>query len=171
MDVATIMARYASFEGLRCWARPPGAGGVLGAAQAALCALTFGESTVPGPLRDGRPLPYPTFIAYLVLMLLLPLSTILLVPLLALRRSPRGGEPSRPRRVTSWIVAVGAGTAVDILLWISVAGYLTPESFGSLRPMDWGALCLSIAFLAIGIGMMALVLARARAAPADSPAA
>lgn len=119
---------------------------------AGLCAVLFAVSLVPEQGPDIRSVPRGLNDACGVLeACMLPLCTLIPVPLLIagrrfLRRSLAG-----TRRLAVWTAVASAGIAVEAVFWLRV--YLFMSGPRWLSPHSWHALELSAGFLIVGVAM------------------
>jgi hypothetical protein len=97
---------------------------------------------------------------------MLPLCTLIPVPLLIAGRRYLRRSLAGTRRVTAWTVAASAGIAVEAVFWLRV--YLFVSGPRWLFPHSWHALELSAGFLIAGAAMAGVLLSIP--SPASEPA-
>ena len=125
---------------------------------ASLCAVIFAVSLIPeqGPYYV-RSVPHGLNVAGGVLeACMLPLCTLIPVPLLIAGRRYLRRSPAGTRRVTAWTAAASAGVAVEAVFWLRV--YLFVSGPRWVYPRSWHALELCVGFLIAGAAMAGVLL-------------
>lgn len=137
---------------------------------AGLCGLIFAVSLIPeqGSYPDpARSVPHGLVVAGAVLeACMLPLCTVIPVPLLRAGRRCLRRLLARPRRVAAWTAAASAGIAVEALFWLRL--FLFADGPRWIYPRSWHALELCIGFLVAGAAMAGVLLGTP--APESHPA-
>jgi hypothetical protein len=100
---------------------------------------------------------------------MLPLCTLIPVPLLIAGRGYLRRSLAGTRRLAAWTAVASAGIAVEALFWLRV--YLFVSGPRWVYPRSWHALELSVAFLIAGAAMASVLLGipspASRSAPPD----
>ena len=127
---------------------------------AGLCAVTFAISLVP---ETGS---YPNYIQSVPFGLnaaeavleacMLPLCTLIPVPLLIAGRRYLRSSLAGKRRVTAWTTAASAGIAVEALFWLRLCHFVAGSRW--LSDPSWHALELTAGFLIAGATMTGILL-------------
>jgi hypothetical protein len=133
---------------------------------AGLCGVIFAISLIPEQESYPyhiRSVPHGLVVAAAVLeACMLPLCTVIPVPLLTAGRRCLRRSPAGPRRITAWTAAASAGIAVEALFWYRVLFFVW------IYPRSWHALELCVGFLVAGAAMAGVLLGTP--APASRPA-
>lgn len=135
---------------------------------AAACATTFVISTIPGPLPDGRSIPFVLAAAEALLAVaMVPLCMLIPVPLLIagrnyLRRSAHAAQ----RWVTAWTAAAAACIGIEVLFLSRLASLFgaMATGFPNLPHPSWHALAFAAGFLIAGAAMTYILIKPRRTA-------
>ena len=135
---------------------------------ASLCAVIFAVSLIPPEsyAYHIRSVPHGLTIATAVLeACMLPLCTVIPVPLLTAGRRYLRLSLAGTRRVAAWQVAASAGIVVEALFWFRLLLFVEGPRW--VFPRSWHALEPCVGFLVIGAAMIGVLLGFP--APASRP--
>ncbi len=131
---------------------------------ASACAVAFANSLTaapwpaPGP---SKPVLVGLELALAVLGLcMLPVCTLIPVPLLIAGRRHLRRSLAGTRRVTAWTAVAAAGIAVEALFWLRLVHRLGSSTDFHFLPdyPSWHALAFSAGFLVVGAGLAGVLL-------------
>jgi hypothetical protein len=99
---------------------------------------------------------------------MLPLCTLMPVPLLIAGRRYLRRSLAGTRRIAAWTAAASASIAVEAVFWLRV--YLFVSGPRWVYPRSWHALELSVGFLIVGAAMTGVLLGIPSPASRPAPA-
>jgi hypothetical protein len=138
---------------------------------AGLCAVIFAVSLVPQTGSSPyyvRSVPSVLNAAFSALeVCMLPLCTLIPVPLLIIGRRYLRRSRAGTRRVAAWTAVASVGIAVEALFWFRVYRFVAGPRW--LFGPSWHALGLSIGFLIVGVAMAGVLLGTPSSASPSVP--
>jgi hypothetical protein len=141
---------------------------------ASVCAIAFANSlvTAPWPAAESKSVLVALELALAVLGLcMLPLCTLVPVPLLIAGRRHLRRSLAGTRRVAAWTATASAGIAVEALFWIRLIHLLSSSIDFRFLPdyPSWHALDFSAGFLIVGAAMAGVLLSAPSPEPQPTP--
>jgi hypothetical protein len=143
---------------------------------AGLRAVAFANSLIAAPWLSGVP-NFVLLVLELALavvgLCMLPLCTLIPVPLLIAGRRHLRRSLAGPRRVAAWTAIASAGIAVEVLFWVRLVRLVGSSVDFRFLPdyPSWHALDFSAGFLIVGAAMAGVLLSAPSPQPQPTSAA